>query len=81
MLASPPFTVSVCGEFFLSLFLLPALNFPLLFPAMHREDYQPQLIYKLSDALTIEFHTLAARYNSDTVKHTVGNITVRFVGC
>lgn len=67
MLTTPPFTVSICGEFFRSL-SFAALHFPCYFPTMHREDYQPRMIYRLSDALTVQFHTLAGRYNSGSVR-------------
>lgn len=35
---------------------------------MHGEDYQLKWIYKLSAALTAKLHTLAGRYNGDTLK-------------
>lgn len=57
------FTVGVCGEFFLHFFFCCSL-LSLLCRTMHREDYQ-----LLSDALTVELLTLAARYCSDTQKH------------
>lgn len=56
MWTTAPFTVSVC-EFSLSFFCCPPLS--LLFPTMHQEDYQLQLIYKLSDALAAQIHTVA----------------------
>lgn len=71
MLTTPPFTVSVCGEFLRSL-SFAALHFPCYFPTMHREAYQPRMIYKLSDALTVQFHTLAGRYNSGSVQRIYG---------
>lgn len=75
--ATSPFTASVCDEFFLSL-SFAALYFPCLFPTIHRERYQSQLIYKLSDALTVQFHTVAGRYG-DIVQYRYASTAVKFV--